>query len=208
MKKFFSFLFLQILIFAFAQHNQDFKKVKSYYDQQEILINTSFKKEFEKEKSEERRALLLNDYEKFMKKFDSVRNSSYKLTLIKAKNTEQLNALKSNISIEKPNEDFSSAIFQAPQYPNGINALREQVSDLIYTETLTPVNITLKTEVTFVVERDGSITDIVANGENEEFNKQAEIAMYLLPEKFVKPAILNGNPVRYRFRLPLKINFE
>jgi hypothetical protein len=36
-----------------------------------------------------------------------------------------------------------------------------------------------------VVDENGSITDIKAEGENISFNKQAEIAMYLISEKFI-----------------------
>ena len=40
-----------------------------------------------------------------------------------------------------------------------------------------------------MVDENGSITDIKAEGENISFNKQAEIAMYLISEKFTKPAL-------------------
>lgn len=176
-----------------------------------MLIKNSFKNDFEKEDNIERKASLLKDYSNFMKKFDSVRNASYKFTLIKVRNTEDLENIKGLFSSENahtnPVENSTTEII-SPEYPNGINSLREQIAELIYTETINYVNLTAKTEVSFIVERDGSITEIKANGEIEEFNKQAEIAMYLLPDKFSKPAYFKGNAVRYHFKLPLKINFE
>ena len=66
----------------------------------------------------------------------------------------------------------------------------------------------LNTTVSFVVDENGSITDIKAEGENISFNKQAEIAMYLISEKFTKPALQKGNAVKYAFRMPLSIKFE
>ena len=41
-----------------------------------------------------------------------------------------------------------------------------------------------------------------------DYNEQAEIAMYLISEKFTKPALQKGNAVKYAFRMPLSIKFE
>lgn len=62
-------------------------------------------------------------------------------------------------------------------------------------------------QLKFVVERDGSITDVTVTGSNESFNKEAVRAISLIKTKW-DPARLNGVPVRYRFRVPLTIDFK
>jgi hypothetical protein len=54
------------------------------------------------------------------------------------------------------------------------------------------------------VEKDGSISNVHAQGDNFTFNRQAEIALYSLAEKF-SPAIFKGDPTVYRFKIPLTL---
>lgn len=66
---------------------------------------------------------------------------------------------------------------------------------------------TLKTNVTFIVEIDGSITQVKATGSNSTFNKEAERAIKSIRAKW-KPGKKNGEPVRSRFRMPVTMNFD
>lgn len=65
----------------------------------------------------------------------------------------------------------------------------------------------LKSIVTFVVERDGSIAQVKSEGDNIVFNRQAEICMYLVPDKFI-PGTLHGVAVRSRFTFPITMKFD
>ncbi len=62
-------------------------------------------------------------------------------------------------------------------------------------------------EITFVVERDGTMTEIKASGTNESFNNEAVRAVSKITRKWV-PAEINGEKVRYRFRIPLTITMN
>ncbi len=62
-------------------------------------------------------------------------------------------------------------------------------------------------ELKFVIDRDGSITDIKAFGTNASFNKEAIRAISKIKTKW-SPAKINGQAVRYRFRLPLNLDFN
>ncbi|WP_313502176.1 energy transducer TonB [Kaistella carnis] len=62
-------------------------------------------------------------------------------------------------------------------------------------------------ELKFVIERDGSISNITANGSNESFNKEAIRAISKIKTKWI-PAKIDGQPVRYRFRIPLHLDFN
>jgi hypothetical protein len=85
--------------------------------------------------------------------------------------------------------------------------LRKQVAGLIFFENSNIATNSVKTEVSFVVEKNGEITQVNTLGDNPSFNRQAEIAMYLLPDKF-SPALINNSPARYRFRMPLSMKFD
>ncbi len=66
---------------------------------------------------------------------------------------------------------------------------------------------TVKTEITFVVERDGTISQVKASGSSSDFNREAERTIKSIRGKW-NPGKVNGQPVRSRFRFPVTMNFE
>lgn len=96
---------------------------------------------------------------------------------------------------------------QTAEFPGGINAFRNKVASNFDGSAMNGDEGTVKTEVTFVVERDGTITDVKANGKNSDFNSEAIRTVKSIRNKWT-PAKINGKSVRYRFRLPLTMNFE
>ncbi|UFH33770.1 energy transducer TonB [Chryseobacterium sp. C-71] len=100
-----------------------------------------------------------------------------------------------------------SEVEQTAEFPGGINAFRNKVSGNFDGSAMNGDEGTVKTEITFVVERDGSITDVKANGKNADFNSEAVRTIKSIKNKWT-PAKINGQSVRYRFRLPLTMNFE
>lgn len=154
----------------------------------------------------EEKIKLESEYGFFIKKLDSVRNQAYLGVLIKTKNLEQLAKLnkvvpqKKEVIVEK-NPDH------AAEYPGGIDKLREIVSSSFYFDADVDRNAVLKSVVTFVVERDGSIAQVKSEGDNIVFNRQAEICMYLVPDKFI-PGTLHGVAVRSRFTFPITMKFD
>ncbi|ROI07648.1 energy transducer TonB [Chryseobacterium sp. H3056] len=96
---------------------------------------------------------------------------------------------------------------QLAEFPGGINKFRAAVGNNFDTSVMSGDEGTVKTEVIFVVERDGSITDVKANGPNSDFNAEAVRTVKSIKNKWT-PAKINGTAVRYRYRLPLTMNFE
>lgn len=96
---------------------------------------------------------------------------------------------------------------QTAEFPGGINSFRNKVSSNFDGSAMNGDEGTVKTEITFVVERDGSITDVKASGGNSDFNSEAIRTIKSIKNKWT-PAKINGQSVRYRFRLPLTMNFE
>lgn len=96
---------------------------------------------------------------------------------------------------------------QLAEFKGGINAFRSKVQNNFDTSVMSGDEGTVKTEVTFVVERDGSITDVKASGPNKDFNAEAIRTVKSVRDKWT-PAKINGQAVRYRYRLPLTMQFE
>ncbi|MDY3317100.1 energy transducer TonB [Riemerella anatipestifer] len=89
----------------------------------------------------------------------------------------------------------------------GLNGFRSTFQESFDTSVMDGDEGTVSAELTFVVERDGSLTQVKAIGSNSTFNKEAERAAKSIRKKW-SPAKVNGEPVRSRFRMPVKMNFE
>ncbi|MCW3160535.1 energy transducer TonB [Chryseobacterium oryctis] len=138
---------------------------------------------------------------------DSVENVALIGALLKVKNLEDLGRLQNNSIKPEKTASPSPIIDKEAVFPGGINALRQEIAHIFYTEGVYTETKTIKANVAFIVEKDGSISNVKAQGDNFTFNRQAEIALYSIPEKF-SPAIINGDPARFRFQLPLTMNLD
>jgi hypothetical protein len=208
-KSFFLCLFCAISSFCFSQQTEEFKLVKNYYNHHRSLLKTEFKKKFDAETNPVNKAGIKSDFLLFASKMDSIENVALIGALLKVRNLEDLNKIqkKSFISEKETIQPKLSAIDKMADYPGGINALRQEIAKIFYTNGVYSETKTIKTNVGFVVEKDGRISNVHAQGDNFTFNRQAEIALYSVSEKF-SPAMINGGPVRYRFQLPLTMNIE
>lgn len=114
---------------------------------------------------------------------------------------------KSTTAEVKPvtNEVYES-VDQSAEFPGSINTFRTKFQNNFDSGSLEGEG-TLKTEITFVVERDGTLTQVKANGSNADFNREAEATVKGIKTKWT-PAKVNGQPVRSRFRFPITMNFQ
>lgn len=144
------------------------------------------------------------DYRKFMMKFDSVQNAAMLMALIRVKNEEGIRTV--NRLADDLSENFPKTIDKMAEYPGGINRLRGQLVENLYFDSETNRNV-LKTDIKFIVNTEGEILNVDAEGDDPNFNRQAEIAMYLIPEKFL-PAESDGVAMASYFRIPLSLNLE
>ena len=207
-QKLLNIFFLFFLFCCFGQQNQEFKEVKNYYDYQRFMLNNEFKKRFDQENNLSNKISIEGTFQQFMVKLDSIQNYALVNALVKVKIREDLDRLKvpTKLSTELENPSKNNLSKDA-KYPGGFNLMRQQLVDLFYTNAVLADHKILKTDLLFVVEKDGSISSVQAKGDNFTFNRQAEIALYSLPDKF-SPALVNGTAIRYRFRLPLAMDFE
>ena len=66
---------------------------------------------------------------------------------------------------------------------------------------------TISSVLTFIVESDGTISDISAKGENQSFNKEIERAVKSIQTKWI-PAEVKGEKVRDKYYVPVKITVK
>ena len=66
---------------------------------------------------------------------------------------------------------------------------------------------TISSVLIFIVEPDGTISDISAKGENQSFNKEIERAVKSIQTKWI-PAEVKGEKVRDKYYVPVKITVK
>ncbi|NAW50652.1 hypothetical protein GNY06_04365 [Elizabethkingia argentiflava] len=206
MKRILFFYFLLLSIISFGQQNEYFKEVKQLYDDYQLKIDHEFKHQYALIKIPEEKVKLEAEYRYLIYQLNKVRNYVYLGVLIRTKNQEQLSLIKKSISeikelaIDKQND-------QQAEFPGGMERLKKIIEESFYFNAFVDPQTTLKSITTFVVEKDGSISHVESEGENAIFNRQTEICLYLLPEKFI-PAQSQGKAVRSLFKLPITMKFE
>jgi len=103
-------------------------------------------------------------------------------------------------------EQIFTAVEEQPQFPGGIEELYKFISrNLHYPEMAAQNNIQGRVFVKFVVEKDGSVSQVsVARGKDPDLDREAVRVVKTLP-KFI-PGKMNGQNVRVWYTLP--INFK
>lgn len=205
LKKTVLFLLMFLSSFCLAQHTEDFRQIKKYYNTHRALLGKEFRKKFDSDKNTDFRKMVRQDYQLFMHKMDSIENVALVGALLKAKNLEDLQKIQRNAAFSDPlksAEDIAITTEKTAEYPGGLLVLQKEIADNFYDDGFSAEQNPLKTTIAFVVERDGSISNVKSLGENPVLNRQAEIALYSLSQKFF-PAQIKGQAVRSVFRLPL-----
>ena len=109
--------------------------------------------------------------------------------------------------VEDPNVIIDGAKADvAADFKGGINAFRQKVAQGFDTSSIDQSGVVSAT-ITFVVEKDGSISNIKITGANADFNQEAERTVKSIKTKWT-PAQLNGKAVRSSFRMPISMRIE
>lgn len=138
-----------------------------------------------------------------------------------------------SIAGEKPNETYTPSVIQGPtvsvppekpaptrnkdeivvkadvdaKFSGGLEVFRKKVGENFDISDFEGSGERITTMVTFVVERDGSISAVKGKGKDAAFNREAERAVKSVKGKWT-PAILEGETVRSYFQVPVTIQFE
>lgn len=197
-------VYLLMMQGVFAQQNDFFREAKTKYDVRELEMKTEYQKWYPTLTGEQKQQLI-KDYDMVMTKLDSMRNVEYLNALIKTKVALDL-GLPTN---EEPRvlPAKSSKYNAEAEYLTGEEGLRKELIENFYANNLNGKGV-LSATLKFEVGEDGRIDVVkVLNGANREFNKQAEIALYLMSFYFT-PAYRKGKPVRSFYSIPIKINLN
>ena len=106
-----------------------------------------------------------------------------------------------------PNRIFTS-VQQIPTFPGGFDSFYKFLAQNIrYPANAVKERIQGKVFLTFVVEKDGSLTDIkVIRGVSGDID--AEAVRVLMSSPKWKPGIQNGRPVRVQFAVPIDFSLS
>ncbi len=107
--------------------------------------------------------------------------------------------------IVSSNNNIYEEVDKMPEYPGGLNLFRKNFSQNFDISKINGSG-TMKSEVQFVISKEGMITDITVTGNNRSMNKEMERTIKALSITRWKPAEIKGYPVKYKFRLPMTMN--
>ncbi|MGO4708857.1 hypothetical protein AB4Y90_06995 [Chryseobacterium sp. 2TAF14] len=116
-------------------------------------------------------------------------------------------------SINVPSAVDVLAIYEDPdqiaQFPEGIEAYRNKIKKLANLDKVKTTNneSSLKSAISFVVERDGTITDVQVVGNDESFASEIKKVALNIKDRW-EPAKLKGETVRSKFRVLLSMYKE
>ena len=110
--------------------------------------------------------------------------------------------------VDKPvdKQEIHTTVDVEADYGNGgLNGFRAKVAENFDSEAVQGEGM-LTTTVKFVVETNGTVSQVKATGSNPDFNREAERVVRSI--KGWKPAKKGGDNVRSYYSLPLKMKFE
>lgn len=105
--------------------------------------------------------------------------------------------------IAAPGELSAEAAFSG-----GIDAFRNKMINKFDPSGFEGQGDTMRTVITFIVEKDGTISGIKANGTDTEFNKEAMRAIKSIGGTWKPAKNKQGENVRSYFKFPITMNFE
>ncbi len=105
-----------------------------------------------------------------------------------------------------PTVTRGTSVEQQASFPGGISAFRTEFAGKIKTKSIKQKGV-FRTAVSFMVEKDGTISDVKADGANPDFNAASVDAVKKIKTKWI-PAVADGKPVRSQFRFPATLNAE
>jgi len=131
---------------------------------------------------------------------------------IKALNKDLIKEKEPNpTKIFQPVSDNDQTVFSevefSPEFPGGVGALRKSFGDHFDTSQMIGQSGRIETELSFIIEKDGSISNVTAIGNNDVFNREAIRTIKTLRYKW-SPARIKTVKVRSIYKSKFSMNFE
>ncbi len=90
------------------------------------------------------------------------------------------------------------------EFPGGINEFRMKITKFFRVDKVKFDKRTIKTIITFYIEKDGTLSDLKAFGGNQSLNDETIRAISKIKVKWT-PAKIKGETVRSKFNFPLSM---
>ena len=104
-------------------------------------------------------------------------------------------------------EEMKALGYKDAQFPGGINTFRNNFAR-IFDGSRIRGNGIFKSELQFVINEEDFVTEIITTGDNKSMNKEMERTAKSLSKTKWVPAEIDGKPVKFKFRLPITMNFS
>lgn len=99
------------------------------------------------------------------------------------------------------------AVENPPMYPGGIAKFYQYLGGAIkYPAIATENNVQGTVPISFIIEKDGTLTDIKTNGRKVGYGIDEEALRVIKTSPRWNPASLDGKPVRVRYNIPIKFS--
>ncbi|MFW2136385.1 energy transducer TonB [Chryseobacterium sp. TY4] len=108
--------------------------------------------------------------------------------------------------LPKDPHEIPSHVDVEASFRGGLEAFRRVIGENFDTSAVDKSGV-ISTVVTFVVEKDGSVSNVKAKGTDTDFNREAERTIKDIRTKWT-PAKLDGESVRSYFRIPISMKIE
>lgn len=110
------------------------------------------------------------------------------------------------VDLKKYKTEIFAIVEKPAVFPKGLDIFRQKIAKKFKGKNIIGTGVETCI-ITFVIERDGTLTEIQASGKNKSFNNEAIRTVSKIKEKWI-PAEINGYKVRYRFKVPLTFKFD
>jgi len=113
-----------------------------------------------------------------------------------------------NDTTHKKDGPVFTSVEQVPEFPGGVDAFMKYLAQSIrYPQTAREQKVQGRVIISFIVEKDGSLSDIhAARGVSTEIDAEAIRVISASPSW--KPGIQNGHPVRVAYSVPISFTLE
>lgn len=107
----------------------------------------------------------------------------------------------------KPEDNTPKTVVDVEaSFMGGIDAFRNKVMNNFDGSGMESDGV-VKTTITFIIEKDGTISGLKADGKNADFNSEALRTVKSIKGRWI-PAKVKGQPVRSYFKFPITMKFE
>lgn len=118
----------------------------------------------------------------------------------------EFNTSKTFQTVSENDQTIFSEVEQSAEFPGGMGALRKTFGDHFDTSQMIDQQGKMETELFITIEKDGTISDVTAKGNNDIFNKEAIKTIKSLRSKFA-PGKINSVKVRSIYKSKFSMEF-